>query len=109
MKIADLPIDDYYGNQRLTIYTDKFWNETFIADLIPFTPIIYVDPSDSTRQSETYKPGYTAIYLKDNKLPLDGTGPFELVYVSPSFMKDDVGPLAGPLIYKINKDYNPYQ
>ena len=109
LKIADLPIDDYYGNQRLTIYTDKFWNETFIADLIPFTPIIYVDPSDSTRQSETYKQGYVAIYVKDIKLPLDGTGPFDLVYVSPSFMKDDVGPLTGPLIYKINKDYNPYQ
>ena len=109
LKIADLPIDDYYGNQRLTIYTDKFWNETFIADLIPFTPLIYVDPSDSTRQSETYKQGYVAIYVKDIKLPLDGTGPFDLVYVSPSFMKDDVGPLTGPLIYKINKDYNPYQ
>ena len=33
--------------------------------------------------------------------------PFELVYVPPSFEKDVEGSLTGPLIYKVNKDYNP--
>jgi len=107
-KIADLRVFDYY-NQELTGYTDKFWNETLFAKLIPFTPILYVDPDNPQLQSETFKPGYVTIYLKDIKFPLDEPGPFQLVYVSPSFERDDAGPLAGPLIYKINKEYNPNQ
>ena len=108
LKIADLRVLDYY-NQELTGYTDKFWNETLFAKLIPFTPILYVDPDNPERQSETFKPGYVPIYLKDIKFPSDGQGPFQLVYVSPSFERDDTGPLTGPLIYKINKEYNPNQ
>ena len=108
MKIADLPVLDYY-NPELTSYTDKFWNETLLGKLIPFTPVLYVDPDDPERQSETFKPGYMAIYLKDIKFPADEQGPFQLVYVPPSFERDDSGPLTGPLIYKINKEYNPNQ
>ena len=108
MKIADLRILDYY-DQELTGYTDKFWNETFLGKLIPFTPILYVDPDNPERQSETFKPGYTPIYVKDIKFPPDGQGPFQLVYLPLSFQRDDVGPLTGPLIYKINKEYNPNQ
>ena len=107
-KIADLRVFDYY-NQELTGYTDKFWNETLFAKLIPFTPILYVNPDNPQLQSETFKPGYVTIYLKDIKFPSDGQGPFQLVYVSPSFERDDTGPLTGPLIYKINKEYNPNQ
>ena len=108
LKIADLRVLDYY-NQELSGYTDKFWNETLFAKLIPFTPILYVDPDNPQLQSETFKPGYVTIYLKDIKFPLDEPGPFQLVYVSPSFERDDTGPLTGPLIYKINKEYNPNQ
>ena len=108
MKIADMRVLDYY-NRELTGYTDKFWNETFLAKLIPFTPILYVDPNNPELQSETFKPGYVAIYVKDIKFPLDGQSPFQLVYVSPSFERDDAGPQTGPLIYKINKEYDPNQ
>jgi len=108
IKIADLHILDYY-NPGLTSYTDKFWNETLFAKLIPFTPVLYVDPDNVERQSETFKPGYLPIYVKDIKFPPDGQGPFQLVYVSPSFERNDGGPLVGPLIYKINKEYNPNQ
>ena len=108
MKIADMRVSDYY-NRELTGYTDKFWNETFLAKLIPFTPILYVDPNNPELQSETFKPGYVAIYVKDIKFPLDGQSPFQLVYVSPSFERDDAGPQTGPLIYKINKEYDPNQ
>jgi len=109
LKIADLPVLDYY-NPELTSYTDKFWNETLLGKLIPFTPLVYVDPNNTEIQSETFKPGYTAIYVRDIKFPSDGDGPFQLVYVSPSFEK--VGgndPITGALIYKINKEYNPNQ
>ena len=108
VKIADLQIPDYY-NPELMSYTNKFWNETLIAKLIPFTPVVYVDPNNSELQSYTYKPGYTAVYLKDVKFTPDEQGPFQLVYVPPSFKTDDVGSLTGPLIYKINKEYNPNQ
>ena len=107
-KIADLRVLDYY-NPELTSYTDKFWDETLLGKLIPFTPVLYVDPDNSEKQSETFRPGYTAIYLKDIKFPMDGDGPFQLVYVSPSFELDAPGPMTGPIIYKINKEYNPNQ
>ena len=107
MKIADLRISDYY-NPELTSYTDKFWNQTFLGKLIPLTPVLYVDPDNLELQSDTFQPGYTAVYIKDVKFE-DKDGPFELVYVPPSFEQDAPGPLTGPLIYKINKDYNPNQ
>jgi dolichyl-diphosphooligosaccharide--protein glycosyltransferase len=108
MKIADLPVMDYY-NPELESYTDKFWNDTLLGKLIPFTPVLYVDPNNTTIQSETFRPGYTAIYVKDVKFPSDGQGPFELVYISSSFEANNPGALVGPLIYKINKEYNPNQ
>ena len=108
MKISDLRILDYY-NRELSGYTDKFWDETLLGKLIPFTHVLYVDPDNPELQSETFKPGYISIYVKDVKFPANGDGPFQLVYVSPSFERDDGGPLTGPLIYKINKEYNPNQ
>jgi dolichyl-diphosphooligosaccharide--protein glycosyltransferase len=107
IKIADLSILDYY-NPGLTSYTDKFWDETLLGKLIPFTPLVYVDPNNTENQSETFKRGYTAVYVKDIKFPSDGDGPFQLVYVSPSFERDGGdSALTGAFIYKINKEYNP--
>ena len=108
MKITDLDLFDYY-NPELSGYTDKFWNETLLGNMIPYTPITYVDADNPEIQSETFKPGYIPIYLKDIKFPNNEDGPFQLVYVPPSFERDAPGPLTGPLIYKINKEYNPNQ
>jgi dolichyl-diphosphooligosaccharide--protein glycosyltransferase len=108
VKIADLPLMNYY-NPGATSYTDKFWNETLFGKLIPFTPLVYVDPNNTEIQSETFKPGYTAVYVRDIKFPSDGDGPFQLVYVSPSFENDKSGAVTGAIIYKINKEYNPNQ
>jgi len=108
MKIADLRISDYY-NPELTGYSGKFWDETLLGKLIPFTHILYVDPDNPEIQSETFKSGYTSIYVKNIKFPMNEDGPFQLVYVSPSFEMDAPGPLTGPLIYKVNKEYNPNQ
>jgi len=108
MKMADLGVLDYY-NPELTGYSGKFWDETLLGKLIPFTHVLYVDPNNPEIQSETYKTGYTSIYVKNIKFPSDGNGPFQLVYVPPSFEMDAPGPLTGPLIYKINKEYNPNQ
>ena len=108
LKIADMRVFDYY-NPELSGYNDKFWDETLLGKLIPFTHIIYVDTDNPELQSETFKPGYTSIYVKNIKFPMNEDGPFQLVYVSPSFEMDAPGPLTGPLIYKINKEYNPNQ
>jgi len=108
LKIADLRVFDYY-NPELSGYSDKFWNETLLGKLIPFTHIVYVDTDNPELQSETFKPGYTSIYVKNIKFPMNEDGPFQLVYVPPSFEMDAPGPLSGPLIYKINKEYNPNQ
>ena len=108
MKISGLEVFDYY-NSDLQGYTDKFWNETLLGQLIPLSPVAYVDPVNTEIQTKTYVPGYLAIYVKDVKFPTDGDGPFQLVYVPPSFERNESGPLTGPLIYKINKDYNPNQ
>jgi len=105
LKIADVPVMDYY-NPELLSYTDKFWNETLLGKLIPFTPLVYVDPNNTEIQSETFKPGYTAIYLRDIKFPSDSDGPFQLVYVSPGFEGTKGGPIGGVIIYKINKEYS---
>jgi len=106
LKIADLSVADYF-NPEMTGYTNMFWQETLLGQMIPFTPVLYVDPDNPEDQSMEWIPGYIPIYVKDVKFPLDGTGPFQLVYVSPSFQKDEAGPLTGPIIYKINKEYNP--
>jgi len=108
LKIADMRVFDYY-NPELSGYNDKFWDETLLGKLIPFTHIIYVDTDNPELQSETFKPGYTSIYVKNIKFPMNEDGPFQLVYVPPSFEMDAPGPLTGPLIYKINKEYNPNQ
>ena len=107
-KIAGLDFRDYY-TAGFRGYTDEFWNNTLMGKLIPFSPVIYVDPTNYDIQSETYKRGYIAIYVEDIKFPLGGDGPFELVYASPSYHRDDGGVMYGPLIYKINKEYIPLQ
>ena len=98
-----------YFNPGFMDYSDKFWNDTLLGKLIPFTLLLYVNPDNPEMQSTTFKPGYIAIYVKDIKFPQDEEGPFQLVYVPPSFLRDDTGPMTGPIIYKINKDYNPNQ
>ena len=108
VKIADLPLMDYLTTD-LSSFTDKFWNETLLGKLIPFTPVLYVDPNNIERQSDTYTPGYLAIYVVDVKFTPNEQGPFQLVYTSPSFYDNKVGPQIGPIIYKINKEYNPNQ
>ena len=117
MKIADLNTRDYIqrgSDGKMKGYTDKFWNETLLGKLIPFTVLTYVDPDNPELQSDTFKLDYVPIYVRDIKFPswenvLDEKSPFQLVYAPPSFKNGEPGPLTGPLIYKINKDYNPNQ
>ena len=88
---------------------DRFWDETLLGKLIPFSPVVYIDPINQT-ESRTYQPGYVPLYVKDIKFPSNSDGPFKLVYSSPTFNRTDAGPMISILIYEINKDYSiPYE
>jgi len=104
MKIAEEPIAKYLHSDGMS-GTDYFWNETLLGQMIPFTPILYVDQTN--RQSLIYQPGFTPVYVKDVKLPIDEDGPLRLVYSSPSFNVEKGGTVIGVFVYEINKDYTP--
>jgi dolichyl-diphosphooligosaccharide--protein glycosyltransferase len=85
--------------------TDNFWNNTLLGKLFPFSVLAYVDPRANELQSETYRPGLMPIYVKDIKYPYNGNGPLRLVYASPSFTEEKIGPMIGVFIYEVNKEY----
>ncbi len=87
--------------------TDYFWNETLLGQMFPFRLLGYVNPNNVNDQSPTYLPGMIAIYEKDIKYPSDGNGPLKLVYASPSFNEEKVGPVIGIFVYEVNKEYMP--
>jgi len=55
----------------------------------------------------TYKDGYIAVFVRDNKFSASEEGPFQLVYLSPSLDRADDGNINGVIIYKVNKGYIP--
>ena len=101
IKIAGEPVEKYIHSDGISS-TDYFWNETLLGQLFPFSLIGYVNPLNNNEQSLTYVPGFTPVYTTDTKYPLDGNGPFKLVYASPSFTDQKVGPMIGIFIYEIN-------
>jgi dolichyl-diphosphooligosaccharide---protein glycosyltransferase len=105
MRIAGVPVSRYVEADGIS-GTDYFWQNTLLGQMFPFSPEIYVN-FNSNLQSQTYQPGFTALYTKNIKYPADGDGPLKLVYSSPSFARTTPGPISGVFIYEINKDYVP--
>ena len=105
MRIAGEPVEKYLHMDGIS-GTDYFWNNTLLGKLFPFSTLVYVDPRDGELQSETYRPGFTPIYVKNIKYPSNGEGPFRLVHGSPSFENEDQI-LLGIFIYEINDNYIP--
>jgi dolichyl-diphosphooligosaccharide--protein glycosyltransferase len=103
MRIAEEPLPKYLHSDGIS-GTDYFWNETLLGKMIPFTPLFYVD-LQTNQQSPIYQPGFTPIYAKDIKFPIDGDGPLQLVYASPSFDVEKGELMIGVFIYEINKEY----
>lgn len=87
--------------------TDYFWNETLLGNMFPFTELGYVNPTNLNQQSETYVRGMIPIYEKNIKYTSDGNGPLKLVYTSPSYVEEKIGPMIGVFIYEVNKNYEP--
>ena len=107
MRIAGEPVSRYVEADGLS-GTDYFWDNTLLGKMFPYSLLAYAD-FNANLQSETYQPGFTPIYEKDVKYPLDGDGPLGLVYSSPSFDRKTSGPISGVFIYEVNKDYVPKQ
>jgi len=105
MRIAGEPLQKYLHSDGLS-GTDYFWNETLLGKMFPFTPLAYVN-FQNNQQSPTYQPGFTPVYTKDIKFPIDGDGPLRLVYASPSFDVEKGGQMIGVFVYEVNKDYVP--
>jgi len=77
-----------------------------LGKMIPFSPVVYAN-LQTNQQSDTYQPGFTPVYVKDIKFPIDDDGPLQLVYSSPSFDTEKGGYVIGVFVYEINKDYVP--
>lgn len=87
--------------------TDKFWNETLLGKMFPYSILGYVNPNNLNQQSNTFVPGMVGIYEKSIKFPEDENGPVKLVYASPSYHQNQSGPKLVVLVYEINQDYIP--
>jgi len=106
MKIAGFDTSKYLHADGLS-GTDYFWNDTLLGKSFPFSLVGYVNPNNLAQQSKTFVPGMIGIYEKDIKFPSDGNGPLKLVYASPSYTEDKIGPMIGVYVYEVNKDYKP--
>jgi dolichyl-diphosphooligosaccharide--protein glycosyltransferase len=104
MRIAEEPLEKYLYSDGIS-GTENFWNNTLLGQMFPFTVIGYVDIQNPNMQSEVYIPGFTPIYVKDIKYQSDGNGPLRLVYSSPGYENEKIGPMIGVFVYEINKDY----
>ena len=103
LRIAEMPLQEYLYSDNAT-GTEKFWNNTLLGKMIPFTPLGYLDLSEYS-QAEDYQSGYV-LYLKDIKYDSNSNEPLQLVYTSPSFDRISEGEVSGIIIYKINTEYS---
>lgn len=103
MRIAGQDLSKYLHYDGISA-TDYFWHETLLGQMIPFTPITYVN-FETNQEFPTYLSGFEPVYVKDIKFTENGNGPLRLVYASPSFNEEKFGPMLGVFIYEINKDY----
>jgi dolichyl-diphosphooligosaccharide--protein glycosyltransferase len=104
MRIAGEDLSKYLFSDGIS-GTDYFWNDTLLGKMFPFTPVTYID-FQTAEEFPIYLPGFEPVYVKEIKYPSDGNGPLRLVYASPSFTEEKIGPMIGIFIYEINKEYN---
>ena len=105
MRIAGEPISRYTLSDGIS-GTSHFWENTILGMMMPFTPIIYLDPMTNAQFTE-YIDGTITIYTKDVKYPADGDGPLRLAYASSSFEDDSQQIVFGIFVYEVNQDYSP--
>lgn len=105
MRIAGEPVSKYTLSDGIS-GTDYYWSNTMLGMMMPFSPVLYLDPNTNNQFTE-YIDGTITIYTKNVKYPADGDGPLRLAYASPSFENDMDRIVFGILIYEVNQDYIP--
>jgi dolichyl-diphosphooligosaccharide--protein glycosyltransferase len=100
MRIAEEPLEKYLHADGIS------GTDYFLGKMTPFTILAYHN-FQTQQQSETFVPGFTAIYTPEIKYPVDGNGPLKFVYASPSVVEAKNGPMIGVFVYEINKEYVP--
>ena len=101
--ISEKPVSEFLYNDAMS-GNQKFWNQTLLGQLIPFSIVAYVNPENSA-QFPSYESGTIGIYEKNIKFKNEEE-PFSLVYSSPGFSEQQNGLKKIVLIYKINKTSN---
>ncbi len=104
MRIAEVTLSKYLHTDGMS-GTEYFWNETLLGKMIPFTTLAYHN-FQNQQQSETFKPGFSEISIKEIKYHSD-EDPLKLVYASSSFINENNSPITGVFVYEINKNYVP--
>jgi len=104
MRIAGEDLSKYLHVDGIS-GTDYFWNDTLLGNMVPFTPVTYID-LQTNEEYPFYQPGLEPVYVKDIKYPYNENGPLRLVYASPSFTEEKIGPMIGVFIYEVNKEYD---
>jgi len=106
-QVASMPMEKYFFDDLIS-GPNAFWHDTLLGEMIPFSPVLYVDV-ENEKEYNQYQPNTIGVYAKDHKLPINPIdamdAPLQLVYTSPSFDRPDDGEMSMVLIYKVNKDY----
>jgi len=106
--LTDIQMSKYFYEDLIN-GPDAFWHDTFLGKMIPFSPVLYMDPT-SGESYEQFYPNTVGVFVEDHKFspnPIDALdSPLQLVYTSPSFDRPDDGEMSMVLIYKVNKDYD---
>ena len=103
IRIAKEPESKYLESDFFS-GTDYFWEKTTLGQMFPYQPVAYYDERTGL-DFDSYQPGTAGLYVKQVKYPSDDhSGPFRLVYASPSYMNDSTLSL-GVFVYEVNKNY----
>ena len=104
IRIAELPEGKYF-EYNSNVKNNYFWNETLLGKMIPFNVATYYNISNN-QESQTFKPGFTPLSIKEITYTDSQNDPLHLVYASPSFYNENAGPVTGVFVYEVNKNYN---
>ena len=105
-KISNHQVSKMVENDNITP-TKFYMDNTTLGMLTPFSIYKYVEPNTG-RAFDNYQNGLIPVYVNNLKIKDPENDPFYLVYASPSFYTQEIGPMTAVLIYKINSDYNSF-
>jgi dolichyl-diphosphooligosaccharide--protein glycosyltransferase len=74
--------------------------------MIPFKIVTHYNIA-LQKETNVFQPGFIPLSTKEIKYNDSKNDPLWLVYASPSFYDEKLGPLTGIFVYEVNKNYIP--